>query len=105
MREGKNKTLRGVSWDTERKVRVKGENETIMSVAQATTANHPTRVAVELSDSSVRPCSLKQDVTAELILYSTSSQATLTSGGRWLWFKKPPPPSPALPSPNKKKKL
>ena len=42
MREGKNKTLRGVSWDTERKVRVKGENETIMSVAQATTANHPT---------------------------------------------------------------
>ena len=50
---------------------------------QSTTANHPTRVAVELSDSSVRPCSLKQDVTAELILYSTSSQATLTSGGRW----------------------
>ena len=44
---------------------------------QAATANHPTRVVVELSDSSGRPCSLKQNVTAELVLQS--SQATPTS--------------------------
>ena len=42
---------------------------------QSATANHPTRVVVELSDSSGRPCSLKQNVTAELVLQSTS-QAT-----------------------------
>ena len=49
---------------------------------QSATANHPTRVVVELSDSSGRPCSLKQNVTAELILQSTSSQATPTSHAR-----------------------
>ena len=46
---------------------------------QSATANHPTRVVVELSDSSGRPCSLKQNVIAELVLQSTSSQATPTS--------------------------
>ena len=33
---------------------------------QSATANHPTHVLVELTDSSGRPCSLKQNVTAEL---------------------------------------
>ena len=46
---------------------------------QSATANRPTRVVVELSDSSGRPCSLKQNITAELVLQSTSSQATPTS--------------------------
>ena len=46
---------------------------------QSATANHPTRVVVELSDSSGRPCSLKQKVTAELVMQFTSSQATPTS--------------------------
>ena len=46
---------------------------------QSATTNHPTLVVVELSDSSGRPCSLKQNVTAELVLQSTSSQATPTS--------------------------
>ena len=45
---------------------------------QSATSNHPTHVVVELSDSSGRPCSLKQNVTAELVLQSTSSQATPT---------------------------
>ena len=49
---------------------------------QSATANHPTRVVVDLSDSSGRPCSLKQNVTAELVLQSTSSQATPTSHAR-----------------------
>ena len=49
---------------------------------QSATTNHPTRVVVELSDSSGRPCSLKQNVTAELVLQSTSSQATPTSRAR-----------------------
>ena len=49
---------------------------------QSATANHPTRVVVELSDSSGRPCSLKQNVTAELVLQSSSSQATPTSHAR-----------------------
>ena len=49
---------------------------------QSATANHPTRVVVELSDSSGRPCSPKQNVTAELVLQSTSSQATPTSHAR-----------------------
>ena len=40
------------------------------------TANHPTHVLVELSDSSGRPCSLQQNVTAELELIS---KATPTS--------------------------
>ena len=46
---------------------------------QSAAANHPTNVVVELSDSSGRPCSLKQNVTVELVLQSTSSQATPTS--------------------------
>ena len=33
---------------------------------QSATANHPTHVLVELTDSSGRPCSLQQNVTAEL---------------------------------------
>ena len=37
------------------------------------TANHPTHVVVELSDSSGRLCSLKQNITAELVFQSTSS--------------------------------
>ena len=45
---------------------------------QSATANHPTHVVVELSNSSGRPCSLKENVTAELVLQSTSSQATPT---------------------------
>ena len=64
---------------------------------QSATANHPTRVVVELSDSSGSLCSLKQNVTAELILQSTSSQATPTSVSWWPWTKKTPSPSPALP--------
>ena len=55
---------------------------------QSATTNHPTHVVVELSDSSGRPCSLTQNITAELVLQSTSSQATPTSASRWLWFKK-----------------
>ena len=66
---------------------------------QSATANHPTRVVVELSDSSGRPCSLKQNVTAELVLQSTSSQVTPTSVSWWAWTKKTLSPSPALPPP------
>ena len=57
---------------------------------QSGTANHRTHVVVELSNSSGRPCSLKQNITAELVLQSTSSQATHTNVGRWLWSKKTP---------------
>ena len=117
-------TLRGVvqerEREKEREVRVKSEEiqrlqllvqETTQQFApsytclvsgpglQSATANHPTRVVVELSDSSGRPCSLKQNVTAELVLQSTSSQATPTSVSWWLWSKKTPSPSPALPLP------
>ena len=49
---------------------------------QSATANHPTHVVVELSHSSGRPCSLKQNVTAELVMQSTSSQATPTNRPR-----------------------
>ena len=49
---------------------------------QSATANHPTHVVVELSDSSGRPCSLTQNVTAELVLQPTSSQATPISRAR-----------------------
>ena len=66
---------------------------------QSATANHPTHVVVELSDSSGRPCSLKQNVTAELVLQSTSSQATPTSASRWPWSKKTPSPSLTAPPP------
>ena len=47
---------------------------------QSATANHPTYVRVELSDSNGRPCSVQQNVTAELVLQPIS-QATPTSGG------------------------
>ena len=66
---------------------------------QSATANHPTHVVVELSDSSGRPCSLKQNVTAELVLQSTSSHATHTSVSWWPWTKKTHSTSPALPPP------
>ena len=46
---------------------------------QSATTNHPTHVVVELSDSSGRPCFLKQKVTSEVVAQSTSSQATPTS--------------------------
>ena len=48
---------------------------------QSATANHPTHVVVELNDSSGRSCSL-QNVTAELVLQPTSSQATPISRAR-----------------------
>ena len=53
---------------------------------QSATANHPTHVLVELTDSSGRPCSLQQNVTAEL---QPTSQATPTSTRWWQWSKKP----------------
>ena len=68
---------------------------------QSATANHPTRVVVELSDSSGRPCSLKQNVTAMFVLQSTSSQATPTSVGRWPWSKKTPSATVAVISPSR----
>ena len=49
------------------------------------TANHPTHVIVELTDSSNRPCSVPQKVTSQLKLIS---KATPTRGGRWPWSKK-----------------
>ena len=52
------------------------------------TVNHPTHVLVELSDSSGKPCSLQQYVTAELELISRATP-TSTSAGRWAWSKKP----------------
>ena len=52
------------------------------------TANHPTYVLVELSDSSGRPCLLRQNVTAELELISEATP-TSTSVAQWLWHKKP----------------
>ena len=42
-----------------------GEGEKSV-IPQSATANHPTHVLVELTDSSGRPCSLQQNVTAEL---------------------------------------
>ena len=68
---------------------------------QSATVNHPTSVVVKLSDSSGRPYSLKQNVTAELILQSTSSQATPTSVGRWPWSKKTPSAAVAVISPSR----
>ena len=53
---------------------------------QSATANHPTHVLVELSDSSGRPCSLQQKFSAKLELIS---EATPTSASRWPWSKKP----------------
>ena len=66
---------------------------------QSATANHPTHVMVELNESSGRPCSLKQNITAELVLQFTSSQATPTSISRWPWSKKTPSPSLTAPPP------
>ena len=57
---------------------------------QSATANHLTHVLVELTDSSGRPCSHRQNITAELQAPSLqpSSQAKPTSTGRWPWSKK-----------------
>ena len=52
------------------------------------TANHSTHVLVELSDSSGRPCSLQQNVTAQLELISEATP-TSTKSSRWPWSKKP----------------
>ena len=52
---------------------------------QSATANHPTHVIVEVTETSGRPCTLQQNVTAELELVS---KATPTSGSRWPWSKK-----------------
>ena len=64
---------------------------------QSATANHPTHVIVEVSDSSGRPLSWQQNVTAELVPPSTS-QATPTSGGLWPWSKKTLPKSDQPPA-------
>ena len=112
VKEGEMKNLRGVVREREREVREKNEeiqdlrrlirdkDQTIHQLQGtqqftssytclvsgpgllSATANHPTHVMVELSDSSGRPCSLKQNVTAELVLQSTSSQATPTRFSR-----------------------
>ena len=52
---------------------------------QSATVNHPTHVIVELTDSSGQPCSLKQNVTAQLELVT---KATPSSRSRWPWSKK-----------------
>ena len=52
---------------------------------QSATANHPTHVIVELTDSSNRPCSVPQKVTAELRLH--------TSGGWWQKEQNTKPPA------------
>ena len=61
---------------------------------QSATAYHPTHVLVELTDSSGRPCSLQQTVTADL----QPSQATPTSTGRWPWSKMPASTTDQLPA-------
>ena len=72
---------------------------------QSATASHPTHVIVEVRDSSGRPLSWQQNVTAELVLQSTS-QATPIIGGRWPWSKKilpksDQPPEVAMISPSR----
>ena len=52
---------------------------------QSATANHPTHVTVEVSDTSGEPCSLQQNVTSKLELIS---KTTSSSGTRWPWSKK-----------------
>ena len=110
VKEEENVTLRGVVREREMEVREKNEqieglrqhlqenNQTIYQLPQiqqfalssytylvsgpgllSATAIHPTRVVVELSESSGR---LKQYVTADLVLQSTSLQATPTSHAR-----------------------
>ena len=49
---------------------------------QSATANHPTQALVELSDSSGMPCSVQQNVTAELVLISEDTP-TSSSISRW----------------------
>ena len=66
-------------------------------VLLSATANHPTHVIVEVSDSSGKPLSWQQNVTAELVVEFTS-QATPTSGGRWPWSKKTLPTSDQPPA-------
>ena len=129
VKEGEIETLRDVVREREREVREKNEenkhlqwliwdkDQTIHQLQQtqqfassytclvsgpglqSATANHPTHVVVELNDSSGRPCSLKQNVTAELVMQSTSSQATPTSSSRRPWSKKTPSPSLTTPTP------
>ena len=53
---------------------------------QSATVNHPTHVIVELTESSRRPCSLQQNVTAQLELIT---ETTPTSRSRWPQSKKP----------------
>ena len=48
---------------------------------QSATVNNPTHIIVELTESSGQPCSLQQNVTAQLEL--------VTSRSRWPWSKKP----------------
>ena len=64
---------------------------------QSATANHPTHVIVELCDSRGWLYSLKQNVTAELVHQSTSSQATPTTVSWWSWLTNTPSPSSGLP--------
>ena len=52
---------------------------------ESATANHPTHVIVEVTETSGRPSTLQQNVTAEL---EPISKATPTSGTRWPWSKK-----------------
>ena len=53
---------------------------------QSATVNHPTHVIVELTESNGQPCSLQQNVTAQLELVT---EATPTSRSGWPWSKKP----------------
>ena len=63
---------------------------------KSATVNHPTHVLVELRDSSGRPCSLKQNVTAQLELITQATPtnqplATPTRASIWPWSKKAAP--------------
>ena len=53
---------------------------------QSATVNHPTHIIVELTESSGQPCSLQQNVTAQLELVT---EATPSIRSRWPWSKKP----------------
>ena len=64
---------------------------------QSATANHPTHVIVEVSDSSGRPLSWQQNITAELVLQSTS-QPACTSDCLLPWSKKTLPRSDQPPA-------
>ena len=77
---------------------------------QSATANHPTRVVVEVTETSGRPCTLQQNVTAELepifkatptspsgsqpivcdVVATTSPPQEATSKRWWPWSKKTP---------------